>query len=338
MNNREQKEIRELKKILNQAIKSDSTRVVQYLEEESYRKFITQQYNRLIKEDLSVSTHVEKVANYLFNAIKQNQNIKQIKNIDFIGYAKLTLKAYNFDDIIDVNNFADESKYIRKPTTYINKSQQIHDIEFYLEYATLNGEIVNGNLSDSIYHEVEHAYQDYSIISKKIDITNNPQNKLYDFAINNIKHPNDYIFAICVILYMSNWGEQDAFANQLYSSLLQCKAIDKNNMYLHYFESGTYKTLKQLLKLQKQIPKWNENSDLYIEMKNILKNNNINFNKNQILKLLDNTIKRFRIKIDKVISKFMKERNITERIAWSSSTGIIREIIKRTDEIEKKII
>jgi 3-methyladenine DNA glycosylase AlkC len=109
-------------------------------------------------------------------------------------------------------------------------------------------------------------------------------------------------------------------------------------MYLHYFESGTYKTLKQLLKLQKQIPKWNENSELYIEMQNILKDNNINFNKKQVLNLLDNTIKRFRIKIEKVISKFMKERNITERIAWSSSTGIIREIIRRADEIEEKII
>jgi len=284
---------------------------------------------KMITEVLSVSSIVERVANDIFHFIKQNHNINKVRDVSFIGSADITLKTHDFDNEEDVNDFNEECEYERYEEAYIDKSQKIHGIKFHMECATLNGNIVNDKLLDVLYHEVEHAYQDYCKLVRGVDVSKTPRYKLYKFAIEHMNNTNYCLFVFCYIVYMSDWNEQDSFVNQLYSMLNQNnKVINKYNLNTYYHESDAYSHLKRLLKFQKELPKWDENDIRYSDMKFILNMNNINFDKNQIIELLNKTIGRFSTKIGKILAKIMLEKNITEHVAYYRKP-IPKSVLKR---------
>jgi hypothetical protein len=277
------------------------------------RELVSEEYHRLITETLSISEQVETVANKIFQLIKQNPNIKEVQNIGFIGHAMLNLKQHDYNNIQDYNTFLDECTYDSDLKIRFDDSKRIYGIIFEIEYSTLNGEIIDGKLLDVLYHEVEHAYQDYCKCFKGMGTRTPPKHFLYDFAISHMNDNDNYFISVLSrILYIANWGEQDAYVNQLYSELKQNKLINDNNLEQYYRKTEACKLLNYLLKWKKEVPTWDEDHLEYIYMQKFLEAYNITFNKNQMVKLIEKIIRRFSIKIQQVIKNFKKGRNITE--------------------------
>jgi len=285
--------------------------------EEYNKKLISEQYEKLITEVQSISSHVEIVSNHIFNLIKENPNLTKIENVDFIGSADIELKAVDFSNNIQFKGFSGNSDYTNNKEKVYIYNNQIYGIEFYIEYATENGEIVDNNILDMIYHEIQHAYQDYCKLLGGVDIYELPKNKLYNFALEYYGSKNYYLHNFSNILYMANDGEQDSFINQLYSSLKYNEHINKFNIYSYYHTNEAYLRLQNLLKLKEEIPQWNENSELFFYMETALMQYGIKFTKSEIIKLLKNTIVRYSRKLKKMFAKIMMEKNITEHISIS---------------------
>jgi hypothetical protein len=284
------------------------------------RKLIGEEYHQLINEELGISNEVEEVANIIFNLIKNNRNITSIRNIGFIGSAKLNIDMFSFDDEYKVYTFNDECGYIRRVKNPI-KNNKIYNIEFDIQYASLNGKIIDTKLLDAVYHEVEHAYQDYRQLLNgvdELDNINNYRNTLYNFAVENMYSQNKYMRIFCFITYMSYRLEQDAYANQLYPALKEKQnVINKYNLNAHYQATESFKFLQKIQKQKKEIEtNWNSNNPLYIDMLRELEVNNIKFNKEQFINIVDNIMKRYSNKLGKVLTKFMKDAKINEHIIY----------------------
>jgi hypothetical protein len=193
--------------------------------EEFERKLTGWQYRQLITEELSIADNVKRVANDIFNFILQSRNITSIRNIGFIGSANLILKQFDFDDIDKVENFDPDCTYVRPSNNAgLDENNKLYGISFEFEYATLNGDITDYKLLNLLYHEVEHAYQDYMKLSIGVNTIYSRRNELNNFAVDYYNHGNYYLKSIATILYLSDRNEQDAFAHQVYSTLKSKKA------------------------------------------------------------------------------------------------------------------
>jgi hypothetical protein len=299
--------------------------------EEYDKRLIGEQYTRLINEELSISKHVEYVSNTIFNTIKNDPQTKSIHDVGFIGQAELKHNTINFNNTYDFHHYrgnTTDCSYIRNsfPDSYI-KNNKIYGIIFELEYKTLNYKIENDGLLELIFHEVEHAYQDYLKLSKGIYTEKSPKNELYNFAIKNIHSKCLFLSRLCRIIYISNTDEQDAYANQTYSELKQMNNLSKDNLYRCFQQTEGFGMLSDLYAYQKQLPMWNEKNQSYNEMQRILNLYNIKLNNNDIKNLICNTIKRFNGKLKRVLSKVANDRNIVEyAVNHSVSHKLFKEI------------
>lgn len=188
------------------------------------------------------------------------------------------------------------------PQIPIGASLDLTNKQLTVTLLRINNKIEESRLLDSISHEVEHIYQiqhrsknitdfktSHNLYKKAIELINNKENKGRTSMLSRI-------------IYLSYWGEQDAYVNGLYAFLSKnVQTIDTLKFFLE--QSDAYKHLKFLIKCTTIFEIENlESDDWQLSFKRFKKT------PKWFKTLLGRTIKRFRKKIGYVVSQFEKDK------------------------------
>lgn len=179
----------------------------------------TNRINKYISEELGISDCVQRVSSEIFYYIIDNiPKVQSIAIDNGIKEKKFSIKKEINQSKIEISvqyfNFSNKDiykQYIQKHNID-NKSVSLDGrINFvWIKLIAISGYFDRKELNDSIYHEIEHIYQ--QILSRK---TFNNQ-EIYSIAFKNIHNQDLFFHAPAHILYMATKSEQDAYANGLY--------------------------------------------------------------------------------------------------------------------------
>jgi hypothetical protein len=301
---------------------------------------ITEEYNSLLNEELSISNRVKNAANYVTEIVLMNisKEYHVVDNFDFIGKLPILFTIRECNTQEEYNKFP-RGAHVNLKNLYI-QNNRIYGATLDIGEATLNGKLLEEKfLFSSVFHEIEHLYQEYEklikgegVFGKGLSKTGTRKQNLYDLVVNTgIKQQNTYIRAVSWIFYLANYKEQDAYVNQLYAYMMNTKDLNLNNFDSIYKQSEIYNILKYFKTLQNNIPNWGKNNDIanYFNMISFFDQNGIKFNKTKTLKLLDSLIIRFTSKINNVIKKVKIDKRLTPQQVYE---------ILHLNDYDKKIV
>jgi len=276
------------------------------------REIVKAELNRLLNEELSVSSIVTTATNNISKLIINKLSQVSVKQLDNkINYKETSFVVSVFNDVVlnifvtrydflTVDEYNENSKLINLGS-FINIKNNTMVINFF----TIKNKFDNEILYQSIQHELIHLYQQrlkgLSLLSNDID------KSLYELAISNLASTDNGLVVsyLSKIIYYSYNFEQDAFVNGLYQYLLN---HDKNKTGdIDYADSPQYNSLVELKEAVNYIKQLKDND---VNLTNSL----LLFKKNKqwFIKRGELSIKRYLNKIGKVITKY--KQDITKEV------------------------
>lgn len=299
----------------------------------SIRKEIDNDIEMLIKEELCISTELSNAANDIIRMLEDN--IKQEKtkptNIPGVSFKEGRVEGNYFGKTIIANywyyNFFDKVYYEQQHRRIkeINRNNNIDRIEITI--FAIAGHIIEDTLYDTIYHELEHIFQQTKA-DKMFTKTD-----MYAFIVkkrnNTIPGTAEYI--ICDSLYMSYNFEEDAYINGAYGFLMKvCQSyidVDKALSDTHLYR------MVELLKIY--YATIFQNRDKFIVILNKREYIPFHLTIEKILKRIKKAIDRIERKIKNLKKKVKKD--IAERTG-ENITEHKRYTQEEMEDIRKRII
>lgn len=203
------------------------------LNEISLKTIVREEINQLMTEELSVADEVKVFSNEIIN------NILIHKNYDFI---------------IDFFNLG-EYRIIYVPSNgEKNGTTNIKERTITINTPLINGNIIENDLYDVVYHEIEHLFQ-ISKMETTENRTNKSFNKIYAIAIQkyNDENASYYEKELGRYVYCCSTLEQDAFVNGLYAILANTNIISKSQEIDEFKKSDAYKALMTIRDVRNDI-------------------------------------------------------------------------------------
>ena len=267
------------------------------------------EYKGISDSTIKVSKKIEEL---ILDDLKQQKreynfsnNTISLFNFDFIGKLLIKYTVYYIDD---ENKLQLVLPYLGGGIIDQNselKNNKIENCQLNISFVICKNKIITSYFQNYIMHEVTHLYQKYMQLlnGKNINITN-----LYKLS-NDLKvDSNEIISNISKCIYYSHKFEQDAFASQLYSFIMNDKDKPIEWLYNHSETKQIYDFIKNV---QINLHQWDDNKIKQIEnvYGQYFKTNNI---KEYLNKLLDKTLKRYKRKFNNVYERIKEDLKIKE--------------------------
>jgi hypothetical protein len=265
--------------------------------------------NRLIlNEELSISDHVLKVTDKIYNTIMTNPTNQKyvLDNFDFIGHLVITCNEVFYQ------NGGATGRSHGDTATLNNNKQLISSMEIegsFRKDINYNMDSEMNYIKGAIQHEVEHLYQAHCKLLNKNQHT---IDNYYRAGVEGQKNPNVLIRLVSHIYYATDC-EQDAFVNAMYQSLIKTNSTDSKVL----FEQVQDTQAGILLAILKNAYRTFSNNKIQLDYNyhNMIQwlsqpQRNIEFNLEKTLKICDFRIKRLESKIGKVLTKVKKDRRM----------------------------
>jgi hypothetical protein len=283
--------------------------------------------NRLIlNEELSISDHVLKVTDKIYNAIiaKPGNRKYELNNFDFIAHLDLTcnFKMYQNGGVIG---------WCNSDTATLDSNKQL------ICKMVITGnfrEDIGGNINSemdyvkaAIQHEVEHLYQSYC---KLLNQKQHSSDMYYKVSILGMKEKNPVIQFVSYIYYATD-SEQDAFVNTMYSILIKMNTRDSEELYERSRKTQAGSLLKILNDAYRLLS--DRRTPLIYDYKDMiqwLSKYDIEFDLKKTLKLCNFRIKRLESKIGKVLTKVKEDKKM-----WFSEVclNLDKTILERFEQL-----
>lgn len=209
-------------------------------------EYTKKRINRIITEEFGVSDEVDKAASEIIEYIKSRQKdfpsiqsgdkIAEVKQDYFGKPITIEIKYYFFKT-------GEEYDYFAARNLITLWAQPFSLIE--IAVCSINGRIDYSELYDSVYHEMEHAYQNRKM-GKGFGSA-----EIYAVAMMGLSSENDAERCLAEIVYYSTRSEQDAFINGLYGQLKLQYGKESNDTTIK--KSYAYNALKTLHKAKKYL-------------------------------------------------------------------------------------
>lgn len=265
-------------------------------------KEIINEIDNSINEELSISNQLKNEANRIIDEVKFSiKNTPTLPfNIKNVSYKtnKITTN-FNGDDINIIYyyyNFFYEDDYNKNKRHIDNITKNVYkDKTIYVTILAISGGLLLNTFQDSIYHELEHMYQQ-KMMNKDFGF-----NKIYKIGL-LLKKSNIYEdYVIGNSIYLSRDFEQDAYVNGLYALLIN--ACDSQLKIMNILKkSDAYNALYSLKKNLNYIINNEKKIKAQIKMYN-----GFGLTYNNIIVIIKKAIKRFENKIGKVVIKVRNE-------------------------------
>lgn len=279
----------------------------------SIREEIDNDIEMLIKEELSISTELSNAANDIIRMLEDS--IKQEKskpvNIQGVSFKEGSVEGNYFGKTIIVKywfyNFFDKVYYEqqRKRIREVNRNNNIDRIEITI--FAISGHIIEDTLYDTIYHELEHIFQQTKA-DKMFTKTD-----LYAFMVkrrDEVKE-NTPEYVICDSIYMTYNFEEDAYINGAYGFLMKvCKS------YLDVDETLPRTQLYKIIELMKFY------KEVFVQYRN------------QVSNILNTRpYIPFHLTVDKLLKRLDKATERVERKVKNLKKKVKKDIAEKTGEI-----
>lgn len=267
-------------------------------------KLITE-INNIIKEEYGISQELDSIVSSLIEKIEC-----EVKNSDKTKVGNYTKN--NGKITIALNNaninvywggyfFNSEQDYFNFMKTHILPNGFIYDINgLMVSIIYVNGKIYNTSLYDTLYHELEHAYQETKMKHEF------GSKSLYQYAVSKINSKNYSEKQLSTIIYASSKSEQDAMVNGLYGEIkntfLKNGIHDIDNIILNSEAIIWLNNLNQALEYVKK----NKNNHELIAAVGFFKKN-FGYDMKKFLRIGRGSIPIFKRKIGRVIFKAKKD-------------------------------
>ena len=196
------------------------------LNEINLKSIVREEVNRIITEEISIADEVKVFSDEIVN------NIITHNNYDFI------IDFFNLGEYRVIYVPSDGEKH---GATNIGQKTITINTPF------INGKVVEIDLIDVVYHEIEHLFQ-VSKMDETENGTNKSFNKIYAIAMQtyNDENASYYEKELSRYVYCCSTLEQDAFVNSLYAQLANNNIFSKTKEVDIFKESNAYKALETI--------------------------------------------------------------------------------------------
>lgn len=247
----------------------------------------------IVIETLGIATKVINMTNVIedkiFEIYKMSDGHSDIEVVFYVDELKVEFKHYYVNNIEELNYFDFKNGY------------SYGDNTLYLTYGSVVGDTINLKyLVDTIQHEVEHYWQ---CKNAGKSLYNNKQEALIDGKTSK----NNYIRMFCVLFYLSNKFEIDAYVNGAFNVLrkLNCRT------YKEFVEQTELKNFfGELKNIEDLIENGNFNSPEFLICRDYFSRygfSNKQLTKGNLLKVLNNIREYAYKKIGKAWIYYVKE-------------------------------
>ena len=197
---------------------------------------IREEINTQIKEELAISDQVRDIANSIVSQI-----LRAIKNNDTEGLIPFKFNERVFKFEWKLFNFKNKKDFQEDGKRNISVIKGYNPVikRITMPVIRISGFIDKGEFADSVYHEIEHAYQE----DCGEDYTKNAMNYIKIKDTINRNNTTNEIKNIGKLLYFSDKNEIDAFVNGMYGEVSQTlKRGPGNRMFWKWFDEVITKT------------------------------------------------------------------------------------------------
>lgn len=280
--------------------------------------------NETINEEYHISESVKAESMRLCCRIKEELN-KHGSSRMLSGVAKK--HVYFSETLFKENVSIDCICYIFSNSTafdeWITKLPQINGVDteqklFKFTVLVIDRQIISKTLYDTVQHECEHFFQELKI-KKSFNITGS----LYNFAVGNLGSPNEQLFVLSNIIYLSRKFEQEGFANGLYGYLYHNLSKDSNADIGSLLYTSDYRNMMERLKeCQEYIVEHSNDGMLLMYIDRYFKKYGLNYNR--FVKLSTEAFKKIKRKMVETLIKVKKDLNIKDNkiVKWKNNGDI----------------
>ena len=302
------------------------------------REEIDRELETCVNEELTIADELSKAANNIIILIENDiKNCKALINrkdgyfykngyVSYKCFNKIIYTEYHYYNFFN-NIYYNNS---RKKIPQINRNNNIDRISIVI--FAVSGNILGTTLYDTIYHELEHIFQQTKA-NKMFTKT-----EMYDYVVRrkNEVEPSNPEYLICDSLYLTYNFERDAYINGAYGYLLHtCKSyLDVDKAIEH---TDLYQAI-EMLKFYYAIIYKNKNK--FIETLSLPSYRKFGMSVNDLLKRIKQSIDSYETKITKMKKKTKKDiankngEHIMETKKDYSFKEIREILIERFDRIE----
>lgn len=295
-------------------------------DESLIKEDIFRDMNKILKEEMGVADKVITAAEEIERLITDDMKNRKKEYNDMIKHnilvGNLVYRAFNsfnltinycFIYLKDLNDYVEskkngffDSNSGFKKIGHGKKAKEFAMVS--LNIPVISGKIDYGELFDSLQHEIEHIYQQ-SLKGDSYPNTGLYAKNVSDFSTNE---NNTARHMVSYLMYLSNPYEQDAYANGLYSSIVNTYGEDKNKTFDDLLkQSQAYDRLKKMKTYIEQL----SIQSMQEEVENVLKGYKKSMKKsspfgnsylpsrydnyNQFIKTMEKSLDRFETKVMK---------------------------------------
>lgn len=280
---------------------SKTTKHTFYITEEQTEKLkknmlneeiIKKNINSIINEELSISKDVEDISFEIFSNIKKHGFVKGEENFSF-NVGDILVSCFNY-------YFNSREEYEKEKPQKSANSVSHRGMRFInIALCYLSGHLVSNDLYDSIFHEVEHLYQQEK---SKLEFQKRKDDDFYHF-VEGIMYNGKTLEGRTVAagLYLSFDYELNGYLNGLYGQLKESDP-QPNEVDKIVKESALYQMISHAEEALKLLS--SPDGDKYAEPYTI----KYNLPKKYLINRLKKTLKTAYKKIGKIIVRFKKNK------------------------------
>jgi len=280
---------------------SKSNRHTFYITEEQSEKLrrnmlneeiIKKNINSIINEELSISKDVEDISFEIFSNIKKHGFVKGEENFSF-NVGDILVSCFNY-------YFNSREEYEKEKPQKSANSVSHRGMRFInIALCYLSGHLVSNDLYDSIFHEVEHLYQQEKT---KLNFQDRKDDDFYRF-VEGLMYKGETLEerTVAAGLYLSFDYELNGYLNGLYGQLKETDP-QPNEVDKIVKESALYQMISHAEEALKLLS--SPDGDKYAEPYTI----KYNLSKKYLINRLKRTLKTAYKKIGKIIVRFKKNK------------------------------
>ena len=213
------------------------------------------------------------------------------------GKIKVSYEVYQFGDKETMDTFIIEKGGGNQFSVRVNNNLSLMNVFLCCTGGQMSKQDVS-ELSDTIYHETSHLYQQEKM-GDRYKFNND-----YRTALALIGSPNTVKHKVALVLYLSNKSEQVAFANGLYGFLKQMFFDENADIDPKcYKQSAMYKILKECMEVRQFLL---GNKSIVCQE---LRESGYSISYQRLLKMCEETINELERKIGRILVKFFSDKH-----------------------------